>query len=478
MKSKVVLVCGNFNVVHPGHVRLLRFAKNQGGELWIGVASDRVGGKGVFIPESLRLEGIASNGLVDKAFIFDDDVQSLIGRIKPDIVVKGKEFEFQNNPEQEALSAYGGQLMFSSGEVLLTSSDLLRRELLDLGDSKLNLDQNYLHRHDVNVDGLIDTINRFREVTACVVGDLIVDEYITCDSLGMSQEDPSIVVTPIDSERFVGGAGIVAGHGVGLGSSVDFISVVGSDEIAKFARQSLDTYGVRHSVVTDSSRPTTLKQRFRSDSKTLLRVSHMSQAPISRQVQDEILDRVKKSLAECELLVFSDFNHGCLPQRLVDEVIRFANSNDVIMVADSQSSSQIGDIGRFSQMNLLTPTEREARIAMRNNQDGLVVLAELLRVRSQSKSVLLKMGSEGLLVHNKAEGDNQMVTDRFPALNQNPKDLAGAGDSLLMTSALSIAAGSTIWEAALLGSVAASIQVSRVGNIPLQSDELKSVLSK
>jgi len=159
-------------------------------------------------------------------------------------------------------------------------------------------------------------------------------------------------------------------------------------------------------------------------------------------------------------------------------VIRFAKAREVIMVADSQSSSQIGDIGRFTQMDLLTPTEREARIAMRNNQDGLVVLAELLRERSQSKSILLKMGSEGLLVHNHAEQDNQMVTDKFPALNQNPKDVAGAGDSLLMTSALSIAAGSTIWEAALLGSVAASIQVSRIGNLPLQSDGLKTVLRR
>ena len=476
MRPRVVLVCGNFNIVHPGHIRLLRFAKNQGGELWIGVASDRIGGKAVYIPESLRLEGVASNVLVDKAFIFDDDVTSLIGRLKPDIVVKGKEFEFQNNPEQEALDAYGGQLMFSSGEVLLTSSDLLRRELLDLGDSKLELDQSYLDRHSINIDGLINIIDRFRQVRACVVGDLIVDEYITCDSLGMSQEDPSIVVTPIESEQFVGGAGIVAGHGVGLGSSVDFISVVGSDEISEFAKRSLDKYAVRYTVVTDASRPTTLKQRYRSAGKTLLRVSHMSQAPISRQVQDEVLSRVTESLKDAQLLVFSDFNHGCLPQRLVDEVIRFAKAREVIMVADSQSSSQIGDIGRFTQMDLLTPTEREARIAMRNNQDGLVVLAELLRERSQSKSILLKMGSEGLLVHNHAEQDNQMVTDKFPALNQNPKDVAGAGDSLLMTSALSIAAGSTIWEAALLGSVAASIQVSRVGNTPLQSDGLKTVL--
>ena len=63
----------------------------------------------------------------------------------------------------------------------------------------------------------------------CIVGDLIVDEYITCNPLGMSQEDPTIVVTPVEEEQFLGGAGIVAAHAVGLGASVDFFSVVGSD---------------------------------------------------------------------------------------------------------------------------------------------------------------------------------------------------------------------------------------------------------
>jgi len=476
MKPQVVLVWGNFNIVHPGHMRLLRFAKAQGDELWVGVTSDRLGGNGVHIPEDLRLEGVASNGFVDKAFIFDDDVQSMVRRLKPHALVKGKEHELAYNSEQVALDEYGGEMLFSSGEALLSSADLLRRELLEITTNKVEIDRKYLDRHKVDIGSLIKTIEKFSQVKACVVGDLIVDEYIICDSLGMSQEDPSIVVTPIDSKRFVGGAGIVASHGVGLGAGVDFVSVSGSDEAADFARQSLDRYSVRHLITADSSRPTTVKQRFRAAGTTLLRVSHLSQTPISRQVQDEILDRVVKSMEDCQLLVFSDFNHGCLPQRLVDEIARSGKLKGITMVADSQSSSQIGDVGRFSDMDLLTPTEREARIAMRNNQDGLVVLAEMLMDRTRSRGVLMKMGSEGLLVNTRLEGSDLMLTDELSALNKNPKDVAGAGDSLLMTSALAMASGATIWESALLGTMAAAIQVSRVGNIPLQSSELTSLL--
>jgi bifunctional ADP-heptose synthase (sugar kinase/adenylyltransferase) len=142
-------------------------------------------------------------------------------------------------------------------------------------------------------------------------------------------------------------------------------------------------------------------------------------------------------------------------------------------VADSQSSSQVGDISRFKGMNLITPTEREARIGIRNYESGIVLLAEQLRQEGQVRNVLLKLGEEGLLIHAEDENnDNNWLTDRIPALNSSPKDVAGAGDSLLITSALTIASKGNIWEAAYLGSLAAAVQVGRVGNTPLQVKEL------
>ena len=143
------------------------------------------------------------------------------------------------------------------------------------------------------------------------------------------------------------------------------------------------------------------------------------------------------------------------------------------MVADSQSSSQLGDISRFKGMDLITPTEREARISTRNREDGLVVLAEQLRQQSDARNILLKLGEEGLLIHadnGKEHGD--WLTDKVNALNSAPKDVAGAGDSLLITSAMTLACGGSIWESACLGSLAAAVQVGRLGNTPLQADEL------
>jgi sugar/nucleoside kinase (ribokinase family) len=109
---------------------------------------------------------------------------------------------------------------------------------------------------------------------------------------------------------------------------------------------------------------------------------------------------------------------------------------------------------------------------MRNQDDGLVVLALLLRVESCAKNILLKMGAEGVLIHANNDANGDWLTDRVDALNSMPKDVAGAGDSLLIVGAMVLACGGSIWEAACLGSLAAAVQVSRVGNIPLQPEEL------
>src|SRR5262249_52044316 len=149
---------------------------------------------------------------------------------------------------------------------------------------------------------------KFSGMRVIVVGDLIVDEYVTCDPLGMSQEDPTIVVTPIKQDRFVGGAGIVAAHARGLGADVSYFGVIGADATADFAQETLDRFRVKARLFTDESRPTTLKTRYRANGKTLLRVSHLRQHDISRELADALCKEVTHAAAQCDLVIFSDFN--------------------------------------------------------------------------------------------------------------------------------------------------------------------------
>lgn len=467
--KSIAFVSGNFNIVHPGHLRLLNFAADCADFLIVAINPDSA--PGALVSENLRLESIQAIECVDFAFILKEPSDKFIARLQPDIVVKGKEHEQHFNPEQTIVESYGGKLLFSSGETRFSSLDLLRRELHEVIFSTIRKPADYLKRHAIDNGRLYDIVRRFSELSVVVIGDLIIDEYVTCDPLGLSREDPTIVVTPIKRDIFVGGAGIVAAHAKSLGANVNYLSIVGDDEAAKFASKTLAEYGVDTSLITDKSRPTTLKQRFRAEGKTLLRVSHLRHHDIGNELSKKILTKLSRIIKNTDMVIFSDFNYGCLPQHLVNDVVELCKRHHVPMVADSQSSSQIGDISRFQGMLLVTPTEHEARLAVRDQTSGLAILAESLHKKSDAKHVLVTLGAEGLLIYSPND-HNELVIDQLPAFNAVPKDVSGGGDCLLICTSLALAVGASIWESAFLGSIAAACHVGRIGNLPLSITEV------
>jgi sugar/nucleoside kinase (ribokinase family) len=107
---------------------------------------------------------------------------------------------------------------------------------------------------------------------------------------------------------------------------------------------------------------------------------------------------------------------------------------------------------------------------MRDFESGIAALCERLRQVTGSEHVVATLGAEGILINGMKDG--RANTDQLPAFNSSPKDVAGAGDSLFVSTALALRAGADIWESAYIGSLAAACQVSRVGNTPLTIQDL------
>ena len=197
---------------------------------------------------------------------------------------------------------------------------------------------------------------------------------------------------------------------------------------------------------------------------------------LGKKFRKKMFSDIVEIIDEVDLLIFSDFNYGCLPQQLVDQVIEKCIKKGIMVVADSQSSSQVGDISRFHHTMLVTPTEREVRLGVHDFESGLVVLAEKLRQKSSIRNVVITLGAEGILVHAETNKKNTWLTDRLPAMNTSPKDVAGAGDSFLTCASMALSIGASIWESSYCRSLAAACQVGRIGNIPLTSKELNMEL--
>ncbi len=462
-----VFVYGDFNILHPGHLRLLKFAKESGDYLTVGINPDSVNNKG--IPQEIRLESIQATSYVNEAFILESSAIDYIKENKPDIVVKGKEHENNENPELEIINSYNGKMMFSSGEIGFSSIDLLREEFFSVNGNIKHSD-NFIKRHNFKLEDLKKIIEKFSNLNVLVIGDTIVDEYITCEPLGMSQEDPTIVVAPLLNDKFVGGAAIVASHASTLGADVTFISVLGDDDNNSYVKQKLKEINIDTYLYLDSTRPTTLKQRFRAKEKTLLRVNHLKQHSISKDIENSIIKTIEKSIDNINLIIFSDFSYGVLTTSLIKKISELGLKNNILMVADSQSSSQVGDISKFKNMTLVTPTEREIRLSLNDFESGLVVLSEKLKNITDTTYIFTTLGAEGMIIYNAVE--KELLTDNLQALGSNVKDVSGAGDSLLACSAMALAVGANIWQSAYLGSISSGIQISRVGNIPIKKEDI------
>lgn len=466
--KKIVFVSGNFFVLHPGHIRLLKFASECGYRLYVGV-NDTQPSKD-YPSAQERADTLKELGFVYEAVVLEDGLESFLKILKPDLVIKGKEYENGKNPEELWISSWGGKLLFTAGEATYSGSALLKDSHLEQAQI-WHQPKEYIQRHDCQRESLIHVFDKFNNLNIAVIGDLIIDEYIQCEALGMSREDPTLVVSPQDSTKFLGGAGIVAAHCRGMGCKVHFYSVTGKDELANWAKNKLVEYGVIANLYFDESRPTSLKQRFRVGQKTMMRVSHLRQHEISVEIQDQIYKNIKKNIKEIDCIIFSDFNYGVLPQLLVERLIQLGKEYQIYMAADSQTSSQMGDISRFSGVNLVTPTEHEARIALRDQGSGLHIIAQKLVNKTESNLAIITLGEAGSLIIN-----DKHEMDRLPALNTAPLDISGAGDSMLVGVAISKALKIDSFQAAYIGAIASALQVGKIGNIPLDISNFKKSL--
>ncbi len=202
-KARIAFVAGNFNIVHPGHLRLLKFAREQAEFLVVGVYPDS--NPGVSLPLELRVDGVSALSYVDFVVRLEGGAFGFIEALQPDIVVKGNEFAERVNEEEQLLANWNGKLVFGSGEVRFVSLGLLRKEYLETNFSTIRKPRDYPARHGFEMAELTEMLGRFNALRVLVIGDVIVDEYINCDPLGMSQEDPTIVITPIEATKFLGG---------------------------------------------------------------------------------------------------------------------------------------------------------------------------------------------------------------------------------------------------------------------------------
>lgn len=470
--QKVVMCHGVFDVVHPGHLRHLLDAKKRADVLVAGITSDRFVTKGAHrphVPQDLRAANLALLDIVDYVLITDSEKPlEAIAAIQPDYFAKGFEYSATARPrrtieETAAVEAYGGEMLFTSGDFVRSSSALLEQNLPDLRYEKLAM---LMERAGIGFGDLRRTLASIEGHRAHVVGDVIVDGLLHCTVVGGQIKTPTISVRRNGAEYYVGGAGIVAKHACAAGAQVRLTTALGDDDHGVFVLDDLEAAGVEVNVVVDGTRPTTCKEAVVVDGYRLLKLDTVD----NRAISDAMLETILESVRETEpgAVIYSDFRHGVFNARTIGPLLEAVGTrDDLLRVADSQVASRWGNITEFKGLDLITPNEREARFALADQDSGVRPLASRLYDEAGCGVLMLKMGAHGVLTCTSADHEDSasfFVVDSFA---DEVVDPVGAGDALLAYASLAMLAGGGPVIATILGSFAAGIECGLDGNVPV-----------
>ncbi len=478
--GRIVVHChGCFDIVHPGHIHHLQFARSQGDLLVVTVSADTHVNKGVnrpLIPDDLRARSLAALECVDAVYINSDPTAvALLEQLRPDIYVKGREYERNGDPrflaERDSVMHHGGRVVFSSGDIVYSSTALIQ-SLTDTETFNGEKLARLRRRHGLDAEHLHSLVRQFRGRRVVVVGDYLLDRYHHCDAVGVAGEGPMLSLRALRQEDFDGGAAVIALHLAGLGAVPTLATGMGEDPSAESTLDRLGRAGVVVRQINQRRRTTT-KHRYLVDQTKLFKVDEGSSCPLDSSRQHELAGMILDSAQDADAVIFADFGYGVITAGLLDEVLEPLRKSVPILSADV--SGDRSSLLRFAGVDLLCPTEREVRSTLHDFAGGLGAVASQLLHATGARRAMITLGKQGLVTFEPPappRADGRLDSEYWPALSTQAIDPIGCGDALLATSSLALASGGSLQAAAFLGSVAAAIECRRLGNHPINSESL------
>ena len=476
-KKKVILCHGNFDVVHPGHVRHLIYAKSKADLLIVSITADQYIQKGIyrpFVPENLRAQNLAAFEMVDYVII-DQNKTSIktLKNLKPDFYAKGFEYSSGELPpatqeESKVVEKYGGEMIFTPGDVVYSSTKLLNLSQPKIDNYKI-LD--LMERNKISFNSLRETLKKIKNLKVHVIGDTIIDTHTKTNLIGGYLKTPTPSVLYQETKDYTGGAAIVAKHLKKAGAKVCFTTILGNDKLKDFVIDEMKKSKIKLNFIVDKNRPTTNKNTIMATGYNLLKIDKVDNQPISGSILNRIKDTIFKQ--EADIVIFSDFRHGIFNKSSIP-ILTSSIKRGTFKVADSQVATRWGNITDFKNFDLITPNEKEARFSLADQDASISGLTQQLDKKINSKNLILKLGERGLFGQGKSNPNGFAL----PSFTKKIVDAVGAGDALLAYASLALTATKSVLIASILGSLAASCECEKDGNIAIDPDEVNKKIKK
>ncbi|HSQ22969.1 MAG TPA: D-glycero-beta-D-manno-heptose-7-phosphate kinase [Pyrinomonadaceae bacterium] len=313
-----------------------------------------------------------------------------------------------------------------------------------------------------------EILSQARDCRIVVLGDVMLDEFIWGDVTRVSPEAPVPVVNIQRESTRLGGAANVLANVSALGANAKVIGVVGADAAAEKLRDGLRQTGGAQTdamLIEDENRPTTIKLRIIAHNQMVVRADREQRGHVNGQVEARIIKTAREAIEDAQALVVSDYDKGVITQKVLSEVLPLAYGRIPVLV-----DPKIRNFDAYRPANLVTPNHHEAlRVSNleEDNDETLQQAARMIRNRLNCDAVLITRGECGMML---VEGDAPPVFVETAA--QEVFDVTGAGDTVIATLAVALAARASMTEAAVLANQAAGIVVGKVGTATASAEEV------
>lgn len=316
---------------------------------------------------------------------------------------------------------------------------------------------------------LMKYIDRFPSTRTLVVGDVMLDHYIWGIVSRISPEAPVPVVNVTKESVLLGAATNVVNNVHTLGGKVSVCGVIGHDEAGRQLVHMLRMQGIHtDGLIVEDGRPTTIKTRVIAHSQQVVRFDRETKIGIERDTYRRIFEYVRQQEdIGLDAIVLSDYSKGVVTKDLVRDIVKLAKKKGIIVSVDPK----VNHFGIYSGVTILTPNTKEASIGAKieiEDDKSLFKAGALLLKRLKCNAVLVTRGEHGMSLFERGG----RVT-HIPTVAQEVFDVTGAGDTVISTLTLAMAAGAGMVDAARLSNYAAGIVVGVVGTATVKPDELK-----
>ena len=331
----------------------------------------------------------------------------------------------------------------------------------------------------VDKEEILNVIDNLSKPSVLVIGDMAIDEMVYGTTDRMSREAPVLILRHYNTKVILGAASNAANNIASLnGGKVSVIGTYGKDYYAPILLKTFKEAGVNTEyMVEDETRATTVKTRIsgscsQSVTQQIVRIDRETIEPLSKEIEDKIIVQMEKAIPLHDAVILSDYNIGLLTDKVIEKAIEISKKHNKIIVVDSQK-----DLTRFQGVTSMTPnqpdTEKYVGFFIKD-KETLEKAGKDMLAKTNADSVLITLGGDGMALF-----ENNGNFEKVPVFNKTDVfDVTGAGDTVVATFTLAMAAGLSKKNAAILGNLAASIVIRYFGCATTTIPVLKETLSK